>query len=111
MLNWYIFIIFKTPKTPKMKAKECFKLIVFLFKIATKIYVMIGIIEGTIAPPKLPVPCSTLQNINILYKTKKNDAKSIKIEVCRSNLYFMFVKNIIGAIDIKHIPIRKNTIS
>ena len=72
---------------------------------------MIGIIEGTIAPPKLPVPCSTPQNIKILYKTKKNDAKSIKIEVFRSNLYFMFVKNIIGVIDIKHIPIRKNTIS
>ena len=34
--KFQILSIFKTPKAPRIKAKECFKLIVFLFKITSK---------------------------------------------------------------------------
>ena len=59
----------KTPNPPKIKAKECFKLIVFLLIKANSINVFIGISVVTTAPPNPGVPWSTPKKNTIGYKT------------------------------------------
>lgn len=73
-LKFQILSIFKTPNAPKSKAKLCFKLIVFLLKIATIIKVFIGISVVTKAPPNPALPCFKPINIEILYDVKTSEA-------------------------------------
>ena len=101
------FNIVNTPNPPRIKANECFKLIVFLLIIAKIIKVLIGIKVVTNAPPNPAIPCSTPKKNDIEYTTKTTDAKRIRNKALKSILKESLKKYNIGIIEIKDIPILK----